>query len=67
MSAVLADSGRITVVGLGGTILTSEDGATQFSQRIHPERMALTGVVAGPGNRLLLSGEDGITIDDPGH
>jgi photosystem II stability/assembly factor-like uncharacterized protein len=67
MSAEQGNGDRIAVVGLGGTILTSEDGAMQFSQRVHPERMALTGVVVNPGGSLLLSGENGITTDDPKH
>lgn len=66
MDAVLGSTGRITLVGLGGTILSSEDGQ-HFRLRIHPDRMALTGIVEGPAGTLVLSGADGITIDRSGN
>jgi photosystem II stability/assembly factor-like uncharacterized protein len=55
---VLAD-GTVVVVGLGGTVLRSRDGAHSFTLETVPARPGLAAALEAPGGALLLLGEGG--------
>jgi len=52
--------GTIVVVGLGGAVLTSRDGAESFSVATQPDRRGIAAVAEGGDGTLLLFGETGI-------
>ncbi|GGE76199.1 hypothetical protein GCM10011533_30760 [Streptosporangium jomthongense] len=60
----VADDGRIILVGNGGTVLVSGNGAESFREYFRSDRDGLMSVVPVSGTNLLLVGESGATITD---
>ncbi|WP_228260821.1 YCF48-related protein [Marinobacter orientalis] len=60
----VADDGRITVVGNGGTVLMSTDGGETFRPYSRDDREGVMDVVPLSGNNLLIVGEGGAKHTD---
>lgn len=60
----VADDGRITLVGNGGTVLMSGNGADSFREYFRDDRAAVMSVVPVSATNLLIVGEDGAKITD---
>ncbi|RBW50141.1 WD40/YVTN/BNR-like repeat-containing protein [Marinobacter sp. F3R11] len=60
----VSDDGRITLVGNGGTVLMSGDGAESFREHFRGDRAGIMSVVPVSGTNLLLVGESGVKITD---
>lgn len=60
----VAEDGRITLVGNGGTVLMSGDGAESFRKHFRSDRAGIMSVVPVAGINLLLVGENGAVITD---
>ncbi|MDN6319104.1 MAG: YCF48-related protein [Marinobacter sp.] len=60
----VADDGRITLVGNGGTVLMSGNGADSFREHFRSDRAGIMGVVPISGTHLLIVGESGAKITD---
>ncbi|OHY81262.1 YCF48-related protein [Marinobacter sp. AC-23] len=61
---VVADDGRITLVGNGGTVLMSSNDADSFREHFRSDRAGIMSVVPVSGTNLLIVGESGVTIID---
>jgi len=61
---VVAGDGRITLVGNGGTVLMSGNGADSFREHFRSDRAGIMSVVPVSGTNLLIVGESGVTITD---
>ncbi|WP_292273709.1 YCF48-related protein [Marinobacter sp.] len=61
---VVADDGRITLVGNGGTVLMSGNDADSFREHFRSDRAGIMSVVPVSGTNLLIVGESGVTITD---
>lgn len=59
---VLQSDGTIVIVGNGGTVLRSEDGARSFSLFNRPDRQSLSAVAAGGKDQLVLVGQGGTRL-----
>ncbi len=62
MSSDTTGNGRISLVGNGGMLLLSRDGGETFTAHPREDRKALLGVRFLAADRLLLVGEDGISL-----
>ncbi|MDS1311603.1 MULTISPECIES: WD40/YVTN/BNR-like repeat-containing protein [Marinobacter] len=60
----VADDGRITLVGNGGTVLMSTNGAESFREHFRNDRAGIMSVVPVSGTNLLVVGESGVKITD---
>ncbi|MDO6440913.1 YCF48-related protein [Marinobacter sp. 2_MG-2023] len=60
----VADDGRITLVGNGGTVLMSGNGADSFREHFRGDRAGIMSVVPVSGTNLLIVGESGVKITD---
>lgn len=60
----VADDGRITLVGNGGTVLMSGNGADSFREHFRSDRAGVMSVVPVSGTNLLIVGESGVKITD---
>jgi len=60
----VADDGRITLVGNGGTVLMSANGADSFREYFRSDRAGVMSVVPVSGTNLLIVGEGGVKITD---
>lgn len=63
-SGVVADDGRITLVGNGGAVLMSNDGAESFGDYFRSNREGIMSVVPVADTHLLIVGEGGATLTD---
>jgi len=61
---VVADDGRITLVGNSGAVLLSTDGGESFRPQFRDDREGVMDVVPLPGTDLLIVGEGGVGITD---
>ncbi|MEH6562061.1 MAG: YCF48-related protein [Marinobacter sp.] len=61
---VVAGDGRITLVGNGGTVLMSGNGADSFREHFRSDRAGIMSVVPVSGTNLLIVGESGVKITD---
>ncbi len=61
---VVADDGRITLVGNGGTVLMSTNGGESFRPYSRDDREGVMDVVPLSGTNLLLVGEGGVKHTD---
>ncbi|SFR58060.1 Uncharacterized protein SAMN04488073_3077 [Marinobacter gudaonensis] len=61
---VVADDGRITLVGNGGAVLLSTNGAETFRESFRSDREGVMSVVPISGTDLLIVGEGGAKITD---
>jgi len=61
IGAAQLGGGRVHLVGLGGTLLSSSDGGRTFRSTTRPHRRALTAVTAG-AEGLVLFGEGGAEL-----
>lgn len=61
---VVAEDGRIILVGNGGVVLTSGNGAESFRDYFRDDREGVMSVVPVSGTGLLIVGEGGATITD---
>ncbi|RHW20919.1 YCF48-related protein [Pseudomonas jilinensis] len=55
----LSDDGRLVVVGLGGTVVSSSDNGRSFEVMTRPDRMALASAKPLPDGSVLLLGQRG--------
>lgn len=60
----VADDGRITLVGNGGAVLMSTNGAESFRKHFRSDRAGIMSVVPVSGTDLLVVGESGATLTD---
>ena len=60
----VADDGRITLVGNGGTVLVSSNGADSFREYFRNDRDGVMSVIPVSGTNLLIVGEGGVKITD---
>ncbi|MCK0164459.1 YCF48-related protein [Marinobacter sp. S6332] len=60
----VAEDGRITLVGNGGTVLMSGNGADSFREHFRSDRAGIMSVVPVSGTNLLVVGESGVKITD---
>ena|SRR5690554_1634031 len=60
----VAEDGRITLVGNGGTVLMSGNGADSFREHFRSDRAGIMSVVPVAGTNLLVVGESGVKITD---
>ncbi len=60
----VADDGRITLVGNGGAVLVSSNGAENFREYFRTDREGLMSVVPVSQTRLVLVGEGGVKRAD---
>ncbi|WP_309045302.1 WD40/YVTN/BNR-like repeat-containing protein [Marinobacter sediminicola] len=60
----VADDGRITLVGNGGAVLMSTNGAESFREHFRNDRAGVMSVVPVSGTNLLVVGESGVKITD---
>ncbi|MFP3979195.1 WD40/YVTN/BNR-like repeat-containing protein [Marinobacter sp. KMM 10035] len=60
----VADDGRITLVGNGGAVLMSTNGAESFREHFRNDRAGIMSVVPASGTNLLVVGESGVKITD---
>tara|TARA_R110000824_G_scaffold80513_5_gene202492 strand:+ start:194 stop:1288 length:1095 start_codon:yes stop_codon:yes gene_type:complete len=60
----VADDGRITLVGNGGTVLMSSNGADSFREYFRDDRDGVMSVIPVSGTNLLIVGEGGVKITD---
>ncbi|WP_228152869.1 WD40/YVTN/BNR-like repeat-containing protein [Marinobacter guineae] len=60
----VVDDGRIILVGNGGVVLTSSNGAESFREYFRSDREGVMSVVPVSGTGLLIVGEGGATITD---
>jgi photosystem II stability/assembly factor-like uncharacterized protein len=60
MSGTVLSDGRIMLVTLDGSILSSDDGAKTFYQADNTQGMALSDVAGVGGNKLVITGLEGI-------
>ncbi|WP_239985724.1 WD40/YVTN/BNR-like repeat-containing protein [Marinobacter salexigens] len=60
----VADDGRITLVGNGGAVLMSTNGAETFREHFRNDRAGIMSVVPVTGTNLLVVGESGVKITD---
>jgi photosystem II stability/assembly factor-like uncharacterized protein len=60
----VTDDGRITLVGNGGTVLMSSNGADSFREHFRSDRSGIMSVVPVSGTNLLVVGESGVKITD---
>ena len=58
------DDGRIILVGNGGVVLTSSNGAESFGEYFRSDREGVMSVVPVSGTGLLTVGEGGATLTD---
>ncbi|MCL7944083.1 YCF48-related protein [Marinobacter sp. ATCH36] len=63
-NGVVADDGRITLVGNGGTVLMSTNGGTSFRPYSRDDREGVMDVVPLSGTNLLIVGEGGVKFTD---
>lgn len=63
-SGFVADDGRITLVGNGGVVLMSSDGAESFGDHFRSNREGIMSVVPVSDTHLLIVGEGGVTLTD---
>ena len=63
-NGAVAEDGRITLVGNGGAVLLSTDGAETFRENFRSDRDGVMSVVPISGTDLLLVGEGGVKITD---
>ncbi|WP_372965255.1 WD40/YVTN/BNR-like repeat-containing protein [Marinobacter sp.] len=63
-NAVVADDGRIILVGNGGAVLMSANGGESFRAYFRNDRESVMGVVPLSGTNLLLVGEGGVKFTD---
>lgn len=63
-SASFLSSGELVIVGHGGTVLRSENGAESFRMASRADRASLTGVISSTDGGLILVGQNGIHITD---
>ncbi len=61
---VVAEDGRITLVGNGGAVLLSTNGAETFREHFRSDREGVMSVVPISGTDLLIVGEGGAKITD---
>lgn len=61
---VVADDGRITLVGNGGTVLMSTNGGESFRPYSRDDREGVMDVVPVSGTNLLIVGEGGVKHTD---
>ncbi|PXX90437.1 photosystem I reaction center subunit IV [Marinobacter vulgaris] len=61
---VVADDGRITLVGNGGTVLMSTDGGESFRAYSRDDREGVMDVVPVSGTSLVIVGEGGVKHTD---
>jgi len=64
MSGTVADDGRITLVGNGGAVLMSTNGAETFREHFRSDREGVMSAVPISGTDLLIVGEGGVKITD---
>ncbi|MBU2874630.1 photosystem I reaction center subunit IV [Marinobacter salexigens] len=60
----VAEDGRITLVGNGGAVLMSGNGADSFREHFRSDRTGIMSVVPVSGTNLLVVGESGVKITD---
>ena len=60
----VAEDGRITLVGNGGTVLMSSNGADSFREHFRSGRSGIMSVVPVSGTNLLIVGESGVKVTD---
>lgn len=60
----VTDDGRITLVGNGGAVLMSSNGADSFREYFRNDRAGIMSVVPVSGTNLLVVGESGVKITD---
>ncbi|AZT85802.1 photosystem I reaction center subunit IV [Marinobacter sp. NP-4(2019)] len=63
-SGMVADDGRITLVGNGGAVLLSTDGGESFRPYFRDDREGIMAVVPISGTNLLIVGEGGVKFTD---
>ena len=63
-SGVVAEDGRITLVGNGGAVLMSTNGAETFREHFRSDREGVMSAVPISGTDLLIVGEGGAKITD---
>ncbi|TKV64564.1 photosystem I reaction center subunit IV [Marinobacter panjinensis] len=63
-NGVVADDGRITLVGNGGTVLMSTNGGESFRPYSRDDREGVMDVVPLSGTNLLIVGEGGVKHTD---
>lgn len=63
-NGVVADDGRITLVGNGGTVLMSTNGGESFRPYSRDDREGVMDVVPISGTNLLIVGEGGVKFTD---
>lgn len=61
---IVVDDGRIILVGNGGVVLMSGNGAESFREYFRSDREGVMSVVPVSGTGLLIVGEGGATITD---
>lgn len=61
---VVTDDGRITLVGNGGAVLMSGNGADSFREHFRNDRAGGMSVVPVSGTHILIVGENGAKITD---
>ncbi|WP_417565622.1 WD40/YVTN/BNR-like repeat-containing protein [Marinobacter sp.] len=61
---VVLDDGRIILVGNGGLVLTSSNGAESFREYLRSDREGVMSVIPVSGTGLLIVGEGGATMTD---
>jgi photosystem II stability/assembly factor-like uncharacterized protein len=66
-AAVELADGRIAVVGLAGTVLTSDDGGRSFRAEPPTAQRRYTAVAEGAAGGLLVFSEAGVEHLDPRH
>ncbi|SDX19374.1 Uncharacterized protein SAMN04487960_10719 [Marinobacter mobilis] len=60
----VADDGRITLVGNGGAILVSTNGAESFRENFRNDREGVMSVVPVSDTNILIVGERGVNVTD---
>ncbi|KKN36654.1 hypothetical protein LCGC14_0771460 [marine sediment metagenome] len=63
-NGAVTDDGRITLVGNGGTVLMSDNGAESFKEYFRDDRAGVMSVVPVSGANLLIVGEAGVKMTD---
>ncbi|MEX2475737.1 YCF48-related protein [Marinobacter sp.] len=64
MNGMVADDGRITLVGNSGVVLMSTNGGESFRPYFRNDREGVMGAVPVSGTNLLLVGEGGVKFTD---
>ncbi|MBC9250125.1 hypothetical protein A9179_07550 [Pseudomonas alcaligenes] len=64
-NGTLLKDGTVTIVGHGGSVLTSKDAGRTFTVINRPDRASLAGATDDAGGNLILVGQGGVQIASP--